>query len=265
METVTQSALEIDPSGMKRVIARLDIKGNKLIKGIHLEGWRYLPDTPNDYCNKYYMDGIDEIIYVDAVASLYNRDSLKEIIKRTTDNVFVPLTVGGGIRTLEDAIEILRSGADKVAICSQAVKTPEIISEVASRFGNQCMVLSIQAKRNKNGTYSVWYDVAREKTEIDVIEWAVRGEEAGAGEILLTGIDHEGLEKGMDLDLIKKVSDAVSIPVIASGGCGSSAHFAAAVQNGADAVAIAKSLHYGKMNIKTLKSELNQLGIDIRK
>lgn len=249
---------------MKRVIARLDIKGNQLIKGIHLEGWRYLPDTPNDYCNKYYRDGIDEIIYVDAVASLYNRDSLKEIIKKTTDNVFVPLTVGGGIRTLEDAVEILRSGADKVAICSQAVKTPEIISEVASRFGSQCMVLSIQAKKNKNGSYSVWYDVAREKTDIDVIEWAVRGEEAGAGEILLTGIDHEGLEKGMDLELIRKVSEAVSIPVIASGGCGNAVHFAEAVESGADAIAIAKAFHYGKMDVKTLKSALIQSGIDVR-
>ncbi|MCC6818887.1 MAG: imidazole glycerol phosphate synthase subunit HisF [Bacteroidia bacterium] len=249
---------------MKRVIARLDIKGNRLVKGIHLEGWRFLADHPNDYCFKYYQHGIDEIIYVDAVASLYNRDSLKEIIKKTTDNVFVPLTVGGGIRSVEDAFEILRSGADKVAICSQAVKTPHIISEVASKFGNQCMVLSIQAKKNQNGSYSVWYDVAREKTEIDVIEWAQKGEELGAGEILLTSIDFEGLEKGMDVELINLVSNAVSIPVIASGGFGKPQDFVHAINSGADAVAVAKSLHYEHSSIEDIKKAAKEAGIQVR-
>jgi cyclase len=249
---------------MKRVIARLDIKGNRLVKGIHLEGWRFLSESPNDYCFGYYEHGIDEIIYVDAVASLYDRDSLKEIIKRTTDNVFVPLTVGGGIRSVEDAFEILRSGADKVAICSQAVKTPNIISEVASKFGNQCMVLSIQAKKNQNGNYSVWYDVAREKTEIDVVEWAVKGEELGAGEILLTSIDKEGLEKGMDYQLIEMVSKAVSIPVIASGGYGKPADFVSAINSGADAVAIAKSLHYKKSSVEDVKKAAKEAGIEVR-
>jgi cyclase len=249
---------------MKRVIARLDIKGHRLIKGIHLEGWRFLPDHPNNYCFKYYEQGIDEIIYVDAVASLYDRDSLKEIIKKTTDNVFVPITVGGGIRTIENAFDILRSGADKVAICSQAVKTPQIISEVAGKFGNQCMVLSIQAKKNANGSYSVWYDVAREKTEIDVIEWAQRGEELGAGEILLTSIDHEGLEKGMDTQLIEMVSKAVSIPVIASGGFGKPSDFNAAILSGADAVAIAKTLHYDRTTVSDIKSAAKNAGIKVR-
>lgn len=249
---------------MNRVIARLDIKGNRLVKGIHLEGWRFLPESPNEYCFKYYEQGIDEIIYVDAVASLYNRDSIKEIIKKTTDNVFIPITVGGGIRSVEDAFEILRSGADKVAICSQAVKTPHIISEVASKFGNQCMVLSIQAKRNPNGSYSVWYDVAREKTEIDVIEWAQRGEELGAGEILLTSIDTEGLEKGFDYQLIEKVSKAVSIPVIASGGFGKPSDFVDAIDSGADAVAIAKSLHYQHSSIEQIKQVAKAAGKEVR-
>lgn len=249
---------------MKRVIARLDIKGSRLVKGIHLEGWRFLPQHPNDYCFNYYLQGADEIIYVDAVASLYNRDSLKEIIKKTTDNVFVPITVGGGIRTLEDAYDILRSGADKVAICTQAVKNPEIISEVAGKFGNQCMVLSIQAKKNQNGSFSVWYDVAREKTEIDVVEWAQRGEELGAGEILLTSIDHEGLERGMDAELIKLVSQAVKIPVIASGGLGKSNDFVEAIESGADAVAIAKSLHYEKLTIQEIKIEARKHNIKVR-
>ncbi len=249
---------------MKRVIARLDIKGNRLVKGIHMEGWRFLPNHPNDYCYKYYLQGVDEIIYVDAVASLYNRDSLKEIIKKTTDNVFVPITVGGGIRSLEDAYDILRSGADKVAICTQAVKNPEIISEIAGKFGNQCMVLSIQAKKNQSGSYSVWYDVAREKTEIDVIEWAQKGEELGAGEILLTCIDHEGLERGMNTELISMVSKAVNIPVIASGGLGKSGHFVDAIESGADAVAIAKALHYDKLNIQDIKNEARSKNIKVR-
>lgn len=265
----TQSPLSkfqriVEAKEMKRVIARLDIKGNRLVKGIHLEGWRFLPNHPNDYCFDYYRQGVDEIIYVDAVASLYDRDSLKEIIKKTSESVFVPITVGGGIRSIEDAFEILRSGADKVAICSQAVKTPEIISEVAGKFGNQCMVLSIQAKKNRNGSYSVWYDVAREKTEIDVVEWAQKGEELGAGEILLTSIDHEGLERGMDKDLIAKVSKAVSIPVIASGGFGKPADFNDAITSGADAVAIAKSLHYGRTNIGEIKRAAREAGITVR-
>jgi cyclase len=240
---------------LKRVIARLDIKGNRLVKGIHLEGWRFLPLPPNDYCHKYYLQGADEIIYIDAVASLYGRDSIREIIKKSTEDVFIPITVGGGIRSLEDASDILRSGADKVAICSQAVKTPEIISEVAGRFGNQCMVLSIQAKKDLNGNYKVWFDVAREKTEIDVIEWAQKGESLGAGEILLTDIDAEGTEKGMNLELIELVSKVVSIPVIASGGIGKASDALSAFDTGADAVAIAKALHYGKLTIDGIKTQ----------
>lgn len=240
---------------MKRIIARLDIKGSRLIKGVHLEGWRFLPLTPNEYCYNYYLQGADEIIYIDAVASLYGRDTIREIIKKSTENVFIPITVGGGIRNIEDAFDILRSGADKVAICSQAVKTPEIISEIAGKFGNQCMVLSIQAKRDITGKYKVWYDVAREKTEIDVIEWAQKGEALGAGEILLTDIDAEGTEKGMNQELIQLVTAAVNIPVIASGGVGNAGDALQAFNSGADAVAIAKALHYNKLTIADIKSQ----------
>jgi len=249
---------------MKRLIARLDIKGNALVKGIHLEGWRALPNHPNEYCHQYYLQGIDEIIYVDAVASLYNRDSIKDIIQKTTENVFVPITVGGGIRTLKDAQEILRSGADKVAICTQAVKTPEIISELANKFGQQCVVLSIQAKRNAKGNYEVWYDVAREKTEIDVVEWAVNAAQLGAGEILLTSIDAEGMERGMDTDLIEQVSKAVNIPVIASGGFSKPQDFVDAANAGADAIAVAKSLHYGKTNVQQIKQYAKDHQIIVR-
>ena len=249
---------------MKRIIARLDVKGTRLVKGIHLEGWRFLPKTPNEYCYEYYLQGADEIIYIDAVASLYGRDSIKEIIRKTTENVFIPITVGGGIRTLEDAFDILRSGADKVAICSQAVKTPNLISEIANKFGNQCMVVSIQAKKDVHGNYKIWYDVAREKTEIDAIEWAQKVEELGAGEILLTDIDAEGMEKGMNLDLIQQVSNVVSIPVIASGGIGKPIDAINAFNNGADAVAIAKALHYDKLNISNIKSLGKTYQINVR-
>jgi cyclase len=249
---------------MKRLIARLDIKGNALVKGIHLEGWRALPNHPNEYCHQYYLQGIDEIIYVDAVASLYNRESIKDIIKKTTENVFVPITVGGGIRTLKDAQDILRSGADKVAICTQAVKTPEIISELANKFGQQCVVLSIQAKLNAEGKYEVWYDVAREKTEMDVIEWAVKASQLGAGEIVLTSIDAEGMERGMDTTLIEQVSKAVNIPVIASGGFSKPQDFVDGVKAGADAIAVAKSLHYSRTNIQQIKQFAKDQQIIVR-
>lgn len=235
----------------KRVIARLDIKGNRLIKGIHLEGWRFLGD-PNEYCFKYYQGGIDEIIYVDAVASLYGRDSIKDIIRKTTENVFVPITVGGGIRTLEDATDILRSGADKVAINSAAILRPQLISEIANRFGKQCMVISIQAKF-KDNKWIVAYDSAREYTEMEVSEWATKAVELGAGEILLTSVDQEGTQKGFDTKLIQNVSSLVNVPVIACGGLGKSSDFTNAITAGADAVAIAHALHYNKVTIADIK------------
>lgn len=246
----------------KRVIARLDIKGNRLIKGIHLEGWRFLGD-PNEFCLKYYNEGIDEIIYVDAVASLYGRDSIKDIIRKTTENVFVPITVGGGIRTLEDATEILRSGADKVAINSAAVLRPELISEIANRFGKQCMVVSIQAKL-KDGKWIVAYDSAREYTEMEVVEWATKAVDLGAGEILLTSVDQEGTQKGFDNKLIQAVSSLVNVPVIACGGFGKTSHFTDAIEAGADAVALAHALHYNKISVANIKEEAKLKQIPVR-
>ena len=246
----------------KRVISRLDVKGNRLIKGIHLEGWRFLGD-PNEFCSKYYQQGVDEIIYVDAVASLYGRDSIKDIIRKTTENVFVPITVGGGIRTLEDATEILRSGADKVAINSAAVLRPKLISEIADRFGKQCMVLSIQAKL-KHGKWFVAYDSAREYTDIEVGDWATKAAELGAGEILLTSVDQEGTQKGFDNGLIQTVSNLVSVPVIACGGFGRSNHFSDAIESGADAVAVAHALHYNKISVADIKEEAKNKLIPVR-
>ena len=221
-----------------RLIARLDIKGPNLIKGIHLEGLRVVGD-PQQYAQDYYQAGVDELIYMDIVASLYGRNNLADIVKRTAENVFVPLTVGGGVRSGDDVRTLLRAGADKVAINTAATRRPELITEVAHKFGSQCMVLSIEAKRSSPGKWEAYIDNGREHTGLDVVEWARRGVELGAGEILLTSVDQEGTRKGFDCHLVEAVSSAVSIPVIASGGMGSSDHLVDAVRAGADAVAMA--------------------------
>ncbi|HEM0907920.1 TPA: imidazole glycerol phosphate synthase subunit HisF, partial [Legionella pneumophila] len=193
-----------------RLIARLDIKGPNLIKGVHLEGLRVV-GNPNEYAMAYYAQGADELIYMDTVASLYGRNNLSEIVKTTAENVFIPITVGGGIRSVDDAKQLLRCGADKVAINTAATKNPTLISDIARRFGSQCVVLSIEAKRTVDGRWEVMTDNGREHTGMDVVDWARNGEEFGAGEILLTSIDQEGTRKGFDLELVKQVSSMVSI------------------------------------------------------
>lgn len=248
-----------------RIIARLDIKGPNLIKGIHLEGLRKIGD-PNVFAKRYYDQGIDEIIYMDIVASLYERSSLLNIVKRTTEDIFIPITVGGGIRSVDDAREILRAGADKVAVNTAALKRPELVAEISQEFGSQCMVLSIEAKRIATGRWECYYDNGREKTGIDVIEWARRGHELGAGEILLTSIDMEGTQKGFDCELVRMVADAVPIPVIASGGMGSVADFGLVYRNGrADAVAIASLLHYSKTTVPNIRAYAQEQNIPVRK
>jgi cyclase len=241
----------------KRLIARLDVKGENLIKGINLEGLRVL-GHPNDFALRYYEAGIDEILYMDAVASLYDRNSLKELISVATRDIFVPLTVGGGIRTVQDAQSVLRSGADKVALNTAAIGTPGIISELADKFGNQCVVVSIEAKRNPRGGWEAYIENGRQPTGIEVCDWAVKAEELGAGEILLTSIDQEGTRKGMDLKLISSITTNVSIPVIASGGVGNPTHTVEGLRAGADAVAVADCLHYNRFDIAKFK----ELAID---
>jgi imidazole glycerol-phosphate synthase subunit HisF len=247
---------------MKRVIARLDIKLNRLIKGIHLEGWRFLGD-PKPFFMDYYESGIDEIVYIDSISSLYNRNSMKELVSETTRNVFVPITVGGGIRTVEQAYEMLRSGADKVAINTGAIKNPELITEVAKNFGSQCMVISIQAKRVAPGKWEAYIDTGRESSGKDVIEWVREAVDRGAGEIFLTSVDMDGTTKGMDLALIEAVSKEVDVPVIASGGFGKPTDFIDACKY-ADAVAIAKQLHYKKVSIQEIKKLALQNNINVR-
>jgi cyclase len=248
-----------------RLIARLDIKGPNLIKGVHLEGLRVVGD-PQEHARRYYEAGADELVYLDIVASLYGRNSLHEIVKRAAHDVFVPLTVGGGLRSVDDVREILRSGADKVAINTAAVGRPELIGEVAHTFGSQCMVLSIEAKLQDRNRWEVLTDNGRERTGLDVIEWACRGVELGAGEILLTSVDREGTRKGFDCELVRAVSDAVSVPVIASGGMGTADHLVDVVDNGhADAVAMADILHYGRATLPEIREVARQRGIAVRR
>ncbi|MDB9702524.1 imidazole glycerol phosphate synthase cyclase subunit [Rhodospirillales bacterium] len=247
-----------------RVVARLDVKGSNLIKGVHLEGLRVIGD-PNEHAKKYYAEGADEIIYMDTVASLYGRNNLTDVVQRTVHDVFVPITVGGGIRSVDDAQEILRSGADKVAINTAATSNPELLTQVAQRFGAQCLVLSIEAKQQNDGTWEAYCDNGRERTGLDVIEWAKRGTEIGAGEILLTSIDREGTRKGFDLKLLKAVSDAVTVPVIASGGMGSMEHFAEAVHvGGADAIAMADIIHYERMQLSEIRNTATTMDLNVR-
>lgn len=232
-----------------RTIARLDIKGPNLVKGIHLEGLRVL-GKPERFARYYYEDGADELIYMDVVASLYGRNSLMPIIEKTSREIFIPLTVGGGLRTLDDIRAVLRAGADKVSINTAALRNPALISEASKRFGSSTIVVSIEAKKKLDGTYEAYTDNGRERTGVDVFEWAKRVAEMGAGEILLTAIDNEGTGRGFDIELTRTVAQSVPIPVIACGGAGNVAHVLDVVQRGAaDAVAMASILHYQSLKV----------------
>lgn len=247
-----------------RLIARLDVKAPYLIKGVRLEGLRKLGD-PHEFALRYYAAGADEILYIDSVASLYERNTIIELVERTAENVFVPITVGGGIRTLDDARRLLRAGADKLAVNTAAIRRPELISEIAERFGSQCVVLGIEAKRVGAGRWESYVDNGREKTGVDAIEWAQRGQMLGAGEILLTSVDQEGTRGGFDVPLVRAVAEAVSIPVIASGGMGSIAHLLeVADDGGADAVAMAHVLHYGLLSLSEIRAAARAKGHVLR-
>lgn len=247
-----------------RLIARLDVKGEKLIKSINLEGLRVIGE-PNQYAIKYYLQGADELIYMDCVASLYGRNHLGEIIKAAVKDIFIPITVGGGIRTLDDATEILRAGADKLAVNTAAVAEPKLITDIARRFGSQCMVLSIEAKRVGVAQWEAYTDNGRERTGLDVLEWVKRGVSMGAGEILLTSVDREGTRKGFDLELVKAVSSVVSVPIIASGGMGAPHHSIDVVkEGGADAIAMADILHYNRSDLREIRCVAKNGGLGVR-
>ena len=228
---------------MIRIIPRLDIKGPNLVKGIHLEGLRVLGD-PKEFANFYYRSGADEIIFQDVVASLYQRNSLNEIIQQTVNDIFIPITVGGGLRTLNDIKNVLRSGADKVSINTEAINNPEFIKKAALEFGSSTICVALEISKQTNGEYLCFTDNGREHTGINALEWAKKAEDLGAGELIITSIDKEGTKKGMDISLIKKISEIISIPIIAHGGLDDELSALKAVQSGANAICSASALHY---------------------
>ncbi len=247
-----------------RLIARLDIKGPNLIKGVQLEGLRVI-GSPNEHALRYYRQGADELIYIDCVASLYGRNSLGDILQSAAQDIFIPMTVGGGIRSVEDATYMLRCGADKVAVNTAAVANPRLISDIAQRFGSQCMVLSIEAKQTGPDRWEVYTDNGRERSGLDVIAWVKQGVALGAGEILLTSVDREGTRKGFDVALVRAVTREVGVPVIASGGMGAPEDLIDVVRQGeADAVAMADILHYGRATVGSIRRVAQDAGIEVR-
>lgn len=233
-----------------RIIPRLDIKGPNLVKGIHLEGLRVL-GRPELFAKEYYRSGADELLFMDAVASLYGRNSLLDVVERTAREIFIPLTVGGGLRSLDDISAALRAGADKVAINSAAIERPELIREAAHKFGSSTIVVHIDAMAAGPGRWLAYTDNGRENARKEALDWAQQAVSLGAGELLVTSIDREGTGKGYELNLTRKIADAVSVPVVACGGAGQEEHLLSAIRDGhADAICLASLLHYNY--VKTL-------------
>ena len=247
-----------------RIIARIDVKNEFAIKGVHLEGLRRV-GNPNEMALDYYNNKIDEIVFMDAVAAYYDRNSLSELIQRACTDVFIPITVGGGIRTIGDIKNALKSGADKVAINTKAVQEPDFIRQSSKFFGSQCIVSSIEAKAIGENKWEVYTDNGREPTGKDVVEWAKYVAKLGAGEIILTSIDKEGTKRGFDISLYQKVATSVSIPVIASGGMGKGGDAVQLIKNvNVDAIAVASVLHYKLESIQEIKNTLIENQIKVR-
>ena len=249
----------------KRIIPCLDVKDGRVVKGVNFINIRDAGDPVE--LAKYYSDaGADEIVFLDITATYEDRNTVADMVERTARQVFVPLTVGGGIRTLEDFQLLLRAGADKISINSAAVKDPTLISRAAERFGSQCVVLAIDARSRKDGSFEVVTTGGRTPTGLDAVAWAREGERLGAGEILLTSMDADGTKAGFDLNMTKAVTDAVRIPVIASGGCGTLDHFAEVFDRaGADAALAASLFHFGTNTIGEVKENLHERGISVRR
>ena len=248
---------------LTRLIVCLDVREGRVVKGVRFEGLRDVGD-PVELAARYEAEGADEIVFLDISASAEARTTLLETVRRAAEALFVPLTVGGGVRTVDDVAHVLRAGADKVSINTAAVARPELLSECAERFGSQCVVASIDAKREGDG-WRVWTHGGTVRTEIDAIEWARECVARGAGEILLTSIDRDGARSGFDLVLTRAVSEAVPVPVIASGGAGSAEHACDAVVDGrADAVLVAGILHDGLTTVRAIKAEMSRARIPVR-
>ena len=247
-----------------RIISRIDIKGPNVIKGIHLEGLKVV-GQPGAMVRKYYEQGADEIIYMDVVASLYGRNSILSVVEEAAAELFVPMTVGGAIRSVEDIVAALRSGADKVAINTAALQRPDFLTEAAEAIGRQCVVLSVEAKRRDAGKWEALTDNGREQTGVDVLDWVAEAEARGIGEILVTSVDMEGTEKGFDIELVKAVRDRDSVPIIACGGAGEGAHVQMLLEESrCDAVCCASLFHYDRLPLPALKSELAAAGWEVR-
>ena len=248
----------------KRIIPCLDVRDGRVVKGVNFVNIRDAGDPVE--LAKYYSDqGADEIVFLDITATSDARDTVADVVERTASQVFVPLTVGGGIRTIEDFARLLRSGADKISVNSAAVADPTLISRAAERFGSQCVVLAVDARARGDGSWEVVVAGGRKPTGIDLIDWVRRGEALGAGEILLTSMDADGTKAGFDLAMTKAVTEAVSIPVIASGGCGSLEHFAQVFrETGCDAALAASLFHFGELTVPQVKTYLHQQGIPVR-
>lgn len=248
----------------RRLIVCLDVKGSRVVKGVQFEGLRDVGD-PVQLSERYEREGADEITFLDISASADERATLLDVARRTAERLFIPLTIGGGVRTADDVAQALRAGADKVSINSAAVTRPALLTEASERFGAQCVVASIDAKRGADGVWRVWVKGGREETPLDAIAWAQECVARGAGEILLTSINQDGARSGYDLTLTRAVADAVSVPVIASGGAGQPSHLVDAVVLGhADAVLVAGILHDGVTTVRALKHALHTAGIPVR-
>ena len=249
----------------KRIIPCLDVRDGRVVKGVNFVNIRDAGD-PVELARFYSDQGADEIVFLDITATSDGRATVADVVERTAEQVFVPLTVGGGIRTLEDFRQLLRAGADKISVNSAAVKDPGLISRAAERFGSQCVVLAIDARRRPEGSYEVVVAGGRTPTGLDAVEWARRGEALGAGEILLTSMDADGTKAGFDLEMTRAVTQAVSIPVIASGGCGSLEHFAQVfAETDCDAALAASLFHFGELTVPQVKDYLRLQGIPVRK
>ena len=245
-----------------RIIARLDIKKNDLIKGVQMEGWRKV-GSPSIFAEKFYLSGADELLYMDVVASLYQRNNLKNIVSEVAEKVFIPITVGGGIDNLKSADELMKSGADKLAINTAATKRPALIKELSEYYGSQAVVVSIEAKKQQN-SWTAMTDNGRNHTGLDVISWAAKCQSLGAGEILITSIDQDGTKKGPDIELIENIVKEIDIPVIYSGGFGNENHIKTALDLDLDAVALASTIHYELIELGKLKTSLFNQNYKIR-
>lgn len=248
----------------KRIIPCLDVRDGKVVKGINFVGIKEVGD-PVECAIEYDKQGADEIVFLDITATHEGRGTMLDVVRRTARNVFVPLTVGGGIRTADDFRELLLAGADKVSVNSAAIRNPAIISEAASRFGSQCVVVAIDGKKTGPGKYNIFVNGGRIDTGIDAIQWAREAERLGAGEILLTSMDADGTKQGFDVDMLNAVCGVVNIPVIASGGCGQLSHFTELFrETDADAALAASIFHYGELTVGQVKAELRENGLPVR-